>query len=189
MTTTRHRVASRLALTPRGTGSRPDTDPATNLYPDSKWEKKCWTKEPELDRQDCDDANDALDFQCGDGAEVENNRIFYSIAGSVVAYFCHFRSWTLVEPAICSKDERRQTSRLITDKCGWYQPGSAEYLFPKNLSLETLYFGSTAKTMDTSIIPRDRGITSVGWVLIIVRLSMDSYPYLEVALDDTCLQR
>jgi len=75
-----------------------------------------------LNEGDTDAANNALDAQCGTGAPVtpeENGRDFYSISNGVVAYYCN----TSGQWNHCSAAERQESSRRVTDRCGWYWSG------------------------------------------------------------------
>ncbi|KAJ9137380.1 hypothetical protein NKR19_g8213 [Coniochaeta hoffmannii] len=112
--------ARRQMLTPRNIAATVE-EASSKLVPDTAWTLDCWRDEEkqDLNHTDCDAANDALDAQCRDGAPLANGRSFYSISGCVVDYFCNFHSWFTIDDAICTKDDRKQTSGLITGHCGW----------------------------------------------------------------------
>jgi len=122
-------------LTPRNIAATVE-EASSKLVPDTAWTLDCWRDEEkqDLNHTDCDAANDALDAQCRDGAPLANGRSFYSISGCVVDYFCNFHSWFTIDDAICTKDDRKQTSGLITGHCGWYAPGSASRTVVRNPS-------------------------------------------------------
>jgi hypothetical protein len=82
----------------------------------------CMPGSNELNHGDCDAANNALDGQCGNYANVPPHASFYSVAGSVVAYFCNLGDWSY-----CFARERQYTSYEITGACGSYHPG--EWIF------------------------------------------------------------
>ncbi|OIW34374.1 hypothetical protein CONLIGDRAFT_709714 [Coniochaeta ligniaria NRRL 30616] len=91
------------------------------------WSVGCYLNEGPrfLDPRECDLANAGIDAQCGNGAIVTHNKDFYSIAGCSVAYVCHFWGEKGGDDGTCTADERKLTSKMITDKCGLYIPGSA----------------------------------------------------------------
>lgn len=73
-----------------------------------------------LNHQDTDDANRALDNQCGAGTNVVGGGMdFYSIVGCTVSYYCNF-AWT---SSVCSYSRRQDISGGITQACGWYMSG------------------------------------------------------------------
>ncbi|KAH8905010.1 hypothetical protein BR93DRAFT_939058 [Coniochaeta sp. PMI_546] len=91
------------------------------------WNLACYFNEgPRFIAPDeCDRANAGIDAQCGDGAVVHHHKDFYSIAGCSVAYVCHFGGSKGADDGTCTAAERVLTSKLITDRCGLYIPGSA----------------------------------------------------------------
>lgn len=91
------------------------------------WNLACYLNEGPLflDPAECDRANAGIDAQCGSGTEVRHDKDFYSVARCSVAYVCQFGGSKGWDDSTCTAAERQQTSRLITDKCGLYIPGSA----------------------------------------------------------------
>jgi hypothetical protein len=72
----------------------------------------------DLNRQNTDDAVEALKRQCNPGA-IGGNLNFYSIAGGTVAYVCNYRGIAVT----CSRNEIGDSANRITGVCGSYRAG------------------------------------------------------------------
>lgn len=82
----------------------------------------CYGSNGPLSIPDTDAANNALDAQCSHFNDLGYRKSFYSKSGCIVAYFCNFQAgWG------CSPGTRQDWSRRITDQCGNYIGGYAEY--------------------------------------------------------------
>ena len=75
-----------------------------------------------LNHVQTDAANQALDKQCGAGANVEKDKNFYSTSGCTVAYFCNFDD---DHGDTCFADEREAITKSIFEQCGKYAAGWA----------------------------------------------------------------
>lgn len=93
---------------------------------------------PSLDPTNTDNANAALQNQCGGGAPIEYGLDFYSIAGCTVAYACNFNSDAgCIDSESCGSTQcfsadSQQANTYITvgyngsPGCGEYQPGAIQ---------------------------------------------------------------
>lgn len=82
-----------------------------------------------MDHSGTDAANDGLDRQCDSKTRVRGGNCVEAIActeysknNGVVAFFCNSE---FAEEKGCTSTQRRETSRAITDQCGWYIRGQA----------------------------------------------------------------
>lgn len=82
----------------------------------------CLTNQRKLEHGATDAANSALDAQFGNNLDVLMGCSVYSKSGCVVAYFCAIDGgWG------CSANIRQNWSGRITQECGRYFPGYAEW--------------------------------------------------------------
>ncbi|GIC89715.1 uncharacterized protein Aud_006140 [Aspergillus udagawae] len=74
-----------------------------------------------MNHGDCDAAVQALKNQFGSGTvQIGANLAWYSISGSVVAFACN----KVNARAEASADRLTRSLQSITDRCGWYVPGT-----------------------------------------------------------------
>ncbi|KAH9208141.1 hypothetical protein DL95DRAFT_415032 [Leptodontidium sp. 2 PMI_412] len=81
----------------------------------------------QMNPTDTNNANNALDAQCGAGANVGKGLDFYSISGCVVSYFCNLGG----SGTDCFASERQQAAtQYINPVCGGFWAGWVNFNIP-----------------------------------------------------------
>lgn len=78
-----------------------------------------------LNHEDTDGANADIDRQCGNGGLIGGGYNFYAIRGGTVAFVCNFGHW--YEQHRCYEERRLRSGKMITDFCGLYNSGWADF--------------------------------------------------------------